>query len=184
MVANHPERRRKEARRIPELWRVSEEFTAPGFEDPYLWLRIREQGEFEYVDEPLVSYRATSPLERMLKYTAGYKIFARLVKHRYGTAGERLIRECSISFAYAWSYEGARALCVGDKLHARRAFECAVRYGPPEFRFRATSRWLRTFLPLSMVRALSGKLLRRLRRTETPNEGDHFLQRPSRILFH
>jgi hypothetical protein len=142
---------------------------------------MREQGGFEYVDEPLVSYRATSPLERMLKYAAGYRIFARLVKHRYGAAGERLIRESSRSFAFAWSYEAARALRVGDKLRARRAFECALLYGPSEFRFRATSRWLRTFLPLSMVRALSGKLLRK---TETPNEGDHFLQRPSRILFH
>lgn len=135
-----------------------ESFTRPGFEDPYMWLVMREQGDFAYVPQRLVRYRTTPPMERMLKYAKGYQIFGRLVSARYGAAGERLIRESSNAFVSAWGYAGLIALRDGDKLRARRAFACAMRYGP--FQLRAASRWLRTFLPMTMVRALSGRIVR------------------------
>jgi len=96
--------------------------------------------------------------ERMMKYAKGYRIFGRLVSERYGEAGQRLIRESSNAFVSAWGYAGLVALRDGDKLRARRAFACAMRYGP--FQVRAASRWLRTFLPMSVVRALSGRIVR------------------------
>ena len=135
-----------------------ESFTKPGFEDPYMWLLIREQGEFSYVPQRLVRYRTTPPSERMMKYAKGYKIFGRLVSERYGEAGRRLVRESTNAFVSAWGYAGLIALREGDKMRARRAFACAMRYGP--FQVRSTSRWLRTFLPMSMARALSGRIVR------------------------
>jgi glycosyltransferase involved in cell wall biosynthesis len=135
-----------------------ESFTRPGFEDPYMWLVMREQGDFAYVPQRLVRYRTTPPVERMLKYAKGYRIFGRLVSERYGDAGQRLIRESSNAFVSAWGYAGLVALREGDKLRARRAFACALSYGP--FQVRAASRWLRTFLPMSVVRALSGRIVR------------------------
>ena len=135
-----------------------ESFTRPGFEDPYMWLTMREQGEFAYVPQRLVRYRTTPPSERMMKYAKGYRIFGRLVTERYGEAGQRLIRESTNAFVSAWGYAGLVALREGDKLRARRAFACAMRYGP--FQVRSASRWLRTFLPMSMVRALSGRIVR------------------------
>jgi glycosyltransferase involved in cell wall biosynthesis len=135
-----------------------ESFTRPGFEDPYMWLVMREQGDFAYVPQRLVRYRTSPPIERMLKYAKGYRIFGRLVSERYGDAGQRLIRESSNAFVSAWGYAGLVALRDGDKLRARRAFACALSYGP--FQVRAASRWLRTFLPMSVVRALSGRIVR------------------------
>jgi glycosyltransferase involved in cell wall biosynthesis len=135
-----------------------ESFTRPGFEDPYMWLVMREQGDFAYVPQRLVRYRTTPPSERMMKYAKGYRIFGRLVSERYGEAGQRLVRESSNAFVSAWGYAGLVALRDGDKLRARRAFACAMRYGP--FQVRAASRWLRTFLPMSVVRALSGRIVR------------------------
>jgi len=135
-----------------------ESFTRPGFEDPYMWLVMREQGEFRYVPQRLVRYRTTPPSERMMKYAKGYRVFGRLVTERYGEAGQRLIRESSNAFVSAWGYAGLVALRDGDKMRARKAFACAMRYGP--FQVRAASRWLRTFLPMSVVRALSGRIVR------------------------
>ncbi len=135
-----------------------ETFTRPGFEDPFMWLVMREQGDFIYVPQRLVRYRTTPPDARMMKYAKGYRIFGRLVTQRYGEAGQRLIRESTNAFVSAWGYAGLVALREGDKLRARQAFACALRYGP--FQFRAASRWLRTFLPMSAARALSGRIVR------------------------
>lgn len=158
----------------------SNKFTAPGFEDPYLWLRMRESGEFEFVDEPLAIYRILPPLERMLKYADGYKIFMRLLEDRYGSSAAGLTKEMSAKFMYAWNYEAARALRDGDKLRARRSFECALKYGPPTARWRSILRWMRTFLPLSIAYTLSGKFLRR---AERQAQWNYFSEKPSRLLY-
>jgi hypothetical protein len=123
-----------------------------------MWLTMREQGDFAYVPQRLVRYRTTPPNERMMKYAKGYQVFGRLVSERYGEAGQRLIRESTNAFVSAWGYAGLVALRDGDKLRARRAFACAMHYGP--FQVRAASRWLRTFLPMSVARVLSGRIVR------------------------
>lgn len=135
-----------------------EKFTRPGFEDPFMWLVMREQGDFIYLPERLVRYRTTPPQVRMIKYAKGYRIFSELVRRRYGEAGERLIRESTHAFVSAWGYAGLVALREGDKRRARQAFSCALHYGP--LQFRSVSRWLRTFLPMPAVRALSGPIVR------------------------
>jgi glycosyltransferase involved in cell wall biosynthesis len=136
----------------------NESFSRPGFEDPFMWLVMREQGDFIYLAQRLVRYRTTPPEVRMMKYAKGYRIFGKLVSQRYGEAGKRLIRESTRAFVSAWGYAGLVALRDGDKLRARQAFSCALRYGP--FQFRTASRWLRTFLPMSAVRVLSGPVVR------------------------
>lgn len=134
-----------------------ESFAQPGFEDPFMWLLMREQGNFIYVSQRLVRYRTTPPQARMMKYAQGYRVFTRLVAQRYGQAGRRLVRETSNAFVAAWGYVGLVALREGDKLRARQAFSCALRYGP--FHFRTAARWLRTFLPMPAARALSGRIV-------------------------
>jgi glycosyltransferase involved in cell wall biosynthesis len=143
----------------------NESFTKPGFEDPFMWLVMREQGDFIYVAERLVRYRTTPPQMRMMKYAKGYRVFSSLVERRYGEDGKRLIRESTNAFVSAWGYAGLVALREGDKLRARQAFSCAMRYGP--FQLRSASRWLRTFLPMSAVRVLSGRVVR-----GTPNKSE------------
>ncbi len=135
-----------------------EAFARPGFEDPFMWLLMREQGDFIFVPQRLVRYRTTPPEVRMMKYAKGYRIFTRLVVQRYGEAGKRLVRESTDAFVAAWGYAGLMALREGNKARARQAFSCALRYGP--FHFRTASRWLRTFLPMSAVRMLSGRIVR------------------------
>lgn len=145
-------------------------FTRPGFEDPFMWLVMREQGEFLYVPERLVRYRTTPPSARMLKYAKGYRTFGDLVARRYGAAGKRLVNDTTTAFVSAWGYEGLIALRAGDKLRARQAFNCALRYGP--FDFRTASRWLRTFLPVAAARALSGRFVHS--RTKHPELENYF----------
>ena len=48
---------------------------ACGFEDPYILLRAREYGSFEYVPEPLVFYRLASFAVRTRKYEKGREYF-------------------------------------------------------------------------------------------------------------
>src|SRR5581483_11469015 len=49
-----------------------ESFTRPGFEDPFMWLVMREEGDFIYIPQRLVRYRTTPPHARMMKYAKGY----------------------------------------------------------------------------------------------------------------
>jgi len=129
--------------------------TAQGHEDVFLWLRMREQGEFRYVPEPLILYRVLPATGRISKYASGFATFKRLVLARYGPAAQPLIRSCARFFASAWGRAGLDALARGDKREARRAFVMAIRYRPD-----GLHRWLRllrTFLPLWLARSLSAK---------------------------
>jgi glycosyltransferase involved in cell wall biosynthesis len=133
----------------------SEEFRSAGYEDPYLWLLAREHGRFLYVNEPLVLYRAENALDRMGKYKPGCAIFARLVRQRYGVEGERLAKQVVHAQVSALSHEGLLAMLRGDRKRARRALMLALRYNP--LHMRSVSRLFRTFLPLPLVRALTGR---------------------------
>jgi glycosyltransferase involved in cell wall biosynthesis len=135
-----------------------EDFVTPGFEDPYLWILMREQGEFVYTPERLVRYYSTPAAERMKKYATGYRTFSRLVRNRYGAAGEPLIREVTASLVSFWGHEGLIALRAGDKIQARQHFATALHHNC--LRMRNYLRWLRTFLPLSAAHALSGDFVR------------------------
>ncbi len=132
-----------------------EAFKSAGYEDPYLWLLAREHGDFVYIREPLVVYRIEPDLERLRKYASGCAIFVRLVRERYGARGAALTREVVSAQVTALGYEGLLAMRRGDKRYARRAFMLALRYHP--LSLRNAGRLVRTFLPLNLAQALTGR---------------------------
>lgn len=71
-----------------------------GFEDTYMGLLAREQGEFVHVNRPLVVYYDSSPFVRVARYRQGFPVFARLVRRRYGPRGKGLIRWAHLYYAY------------------------------------------------------------------------------------
>ena len=132
-----------------------EEFRAAAYEDPLLFLTMREHGEFAYVPRRLVRYRYESAGVRMEKYLRYSEVFIRRVRARYGTAARGLIRGTQRAYASALGYEGLMALRAGDMIAARDYFARAWRERPGDLR--SALRYARTFLPMRLARALSGR---------------------------
>jgi glycosyltransferase involved in cell wall biosynthesis len=132
-----------------------EEFRSAAYEDPFLFLVAREHGDFAYVPERLVRYRYESPGVRMEKYQRYRDVFVRRVTERYGTAARGLIRGTQRSYANALGYEGLVAMRAGEMAIARRYFARALREQPLDLK--TAMRLARTFLPLALARALSGR---------------------------
>ncbi len=132
-----------------------EEFRAAAYEDPYLFLVAREHGEFAYVAERLVYYRYESAGVRMEKYQRYSEVFIRRVRERYGSAARGLINGTRHAFTSALGYEGLIAMRSGDLSTARRYFARALREQPLDLK--TALRLARTFLPLKLARALSGR---------------------------
>jgi hypothetical protein len=135
-----------------------EEFRSAAYEDPFLFLVAREQGEFAYVPKGLVYYRYESPGARMAKYLRSREVFIRRVTERYGTAARGLIRGTRRAYASALGYEGLMAMRAGDLTTARRYFIGAWLERPLDIK--TAMRFARTFLPLRLARALSGRTAR------------------------
>jgi glycosyltransferase involved in cell wall biosynthesis len=134
-----------------------EEFRGAGFEDAFLWLRLREQGHFRYVPEALAAWRF-SWFPRPLKVQPNRRdreIFARLVGQRYGVDPSRLVAARIRATRSILGYAGLRALQRGDRRSARRAFAGALKLDP--LRTRNIFRFARTFLPMRLARSLSGR---------------------------
>ena len=136
-----------------------EEFRSAAYEDPFLFLVAREHGEFAYVPERLVRYRCESPVVRMEKYLRYREVFIRRVHERYGAAARGLIRGTRRAYASALGYEGLIAMRVGDMAAARHCFARALREQPLDLK--TALRFARTYLPLKLARALSGRTSRR-----------------------
>lgn len=134
----------------------SEEFRgASGFEDAFCWLVMREQGPFAFIAARLVNYRTTSLARSLERYRPGFEVFARLVRERYGAAGEQLIRARRKARVTRWAHLGLLAMKRGDAAAARRAFRSALHEDPR--RLKNLMRLLRTYLPAPMIRALTGR---------------------------
>ncbi|HVA68506.1 MAG TPA: glycosyltransferase [Candidatus Binataceae bacterium] len=118
--------------------------SAAGFEDTYMWLLARERGEFAYVNEALMMYHLTPFVERMRKYAPGFKEFAKLVRHRYGERGQRLVNRNLEVYVWLLTMRGMRYLRDYDPARARQAMFCAFRYYPTRATLR---RALGTLLP-------------------------------------
>jgi glycosyltransferase involved in cell wall biosynthesis len=141
--------------------RFCEDFRgAEGHEDVDLWLRLRELGEFIYLDQPLVKYRVSPIGDQMLKYQTNFALFTRRVAERYGRRGRPLLHAMRHGYATALSYRGLIALRDGDRATARSAFLRALAYHP--WHLRTTLRFARTFLPRSLARALTANSRRRI----------------------
>ena len=110
-----------------------EEFRRPGFEDPYIWLRARELGEFEYVAEPLVIYRVAHFAVRAEKYATGRTIFIRLVRERYGKSARGLIRAVNSDYAAGLAQKSLMQLDAGDRKGALRTWMRVLRAKPSYF---------------------------------------------------
>ena len=132
-----------------------EEFRLAAYEDPFLFLVAREHGEFAYVPERLVRYRYESPGVRMEKYSRYRELFVRRVRERYGESARGLINGTRRAYASALGYEGLIAMRAGNLRAARRYFARALRERPLDLK--AALRFARTFLPLTLARALSGR---------------------------
>lgn len=132
-----------------------EEFRSAAYEDPFLFIVMRERGEFAYVPERLARYRCASPGARMEKYLPHQEIFIRRLRERYGDAARGLIHGVRGAAASAWGYEGLAALHAGDRRTARHYFLRAIRARP--FNLKMTLRLIRTFMPTAIARALSGR---------------------------
>jgi glycosyltransferase involved in cell wall biosynthesis len=132
-----------------------EEFRSAAYEDPFLFLVAREHGEFAYVPERLVNYRYESPGVRMEKYLGSREVFIRRVTERYGEAARGLIEGTRQAYASALGYEGLIAMRAGNLGAARRYFARSLREHPLDFK--TAMRFARTFLPLRIARALSGR---------------------------
>src|SRR5579863_3179830 len=135
-----------------------EEFRTYGYEDAWCWMRAREHGHFHYVAEPLVMWRFSlfpHPLKTGGGSPESARIFTRLVRERYGVSAEPLIRSRHRAPRSILGYIGLTALRDGDAGLARMAFRRALTIDP--FRLRNYLRFMRTFLPHGLARALSGR---------------------------
>jgi glycosyltransferase involved in cell wall biosynthesis len=97
-----------------------ENFTRPGFEDTWLWLRLRELGEFEYVMAPLVNYRFLPYAERGVKYGAANSTFIRMVRERYGRRADGLVGDVHAAYASGLLQVALQRMDRGERLAALR----------------------------------------------------------------
>jgi glycosyltransferase involved in cell wall biosynthesis len=133
----------------------SEEFKF-GYEDPDLWIRLREQAHFIYVPEALTYYTLIEERsERMEKYLTSQAVFFRRLRHRYGEAAEGLIRRTVRSYTNWLGHQGLLEISAGNQAAARRYFARILRRHPTHVK--SALRYIRTFLPVPIARALSGR---------------------------
>jgi glycosyltransferase involved in cell wall biosynthesis len=133
----------------------SEEFKF-GYEDPDLWIRAREHGHFIYLPECLSYYTLIEQrAERMEKYMTSQAVFFRRLRQRYGAAAEKLIHRTIRSYTNWLGYQGLLAMQAGDPVAARRYFARILRRRPTHMK--SALRYIRTFLPAPIARALSGR---------------------------
>ncbi len=137
----------------------SEEFKSPGFEDPDLWIRAHEHGDFIYLPDRLTYYTLIEArTDRIEKYLPSRAVFFRRMRQRYGEAVERLIYRTVRSHSNWLGYQGRLAMRAGDRAAARRYFARILRQQPTHLK--SALRFMRTFLPAPIARALSGRTAR------------------------
>jgi glycosyltransferase involved in cell wall biosynthesis len=134
----------------------SEAYRSPGFEDPDLWIRAREQGEFIYMPDQLTYYTLVEArTERIRKYLPGQDLFFSRMRQRYGQRVEGLIRKTVRNYTNWLGYQGLLAMRAGDRVMARHYFALILRRHP--MHIKSALRFVRTFLPSPLARALSGR---------------------------
>jgi glycosyltransferase involved in cell wall biosynthesis len=133
-----------------------EEFRAAAYEDPDLWIRARERGEFIYLQERLTYYTTNEQrADRMEKYISSRDLFFRRLRRLYGHRADELIRSTIRNYINWLSYQGLLAMQRRDPAAARVYFARILRRHPTHLK--SALRLLRTFLPATVARALSGR---------------------------
>lgn len=134
------------------------------FEDVDFWIRMRLQGPFAYIDEPLITWRfAWFPrqLKRLPDYSKALRIFEQNMQQHYGVSAAPLVSARTRAPRSILATIGLKALREGDTSRARAAFARAIRVDP--YRLKNYLRWTRTFLPIKLAHSLSGGSSRRAR---------------------
>jgi glycosyltransferase involved in cell wall biosynthesis len=134
------------------------------FEDVDFWIKMREQGPFGYIDEPLITWRfAWFPrqLKRLPDYSKALHVFEAYLQERYGVPAAPLVDARTRAPRSILATIGLKALRDGDRRRARAAFARAIRVDP--YRLKNYLRWMRTWLPHRLARSLSGGSSRRAR---------------------
>jgi glycosyltransferase involved in cell wall biosynthesis len=128
------------------------------FEDVYLWLLLREIGEFRYLPEPLAVWRFPlfpDPLKPGGGQEEAGRVFERMVAKRYGRPGHLHVVGRRRAPRSILAYIALDAMRAGDRKRARAALVRALRFDP--YRVKNYLRLARTFLPPALGRAMSGK---------------------------
>ncbi len=134
------------------------------FEDTDFWIKMREQGPFGYIDEPLITWRFAwfpKQLKRLPDYSKALHVFEAYLQERYGVSAAPLVDARMRAPRSILATIGLKALRDGDRPRARAAFARAIRVDP--YRLKNYLRWMRTFLPHRLARSLSGGKARRAR---------------------
>jgi glycosyltransferase involved in cell wall biosynthesis len=140
-----------------------EEFAASdyGCEDTFAFLLMRERGEMVFLPDKLVRYRmpewetklvkrigalnfngdgkSGGRLEEPSRYFRGNRVFARLMRVRYGARGRKLSGAILDGAANELAMLGMMAMHAGDHKYARRCYRASIRHRPF---------WLKTYIRL------------------------------------
>lgn len=95
-----------------------EQFSGCGGEDLFMLLRLREEGEFAYVDEPLLRYSRSSWASIGAKYELGRSLQLALLRSRYGRRSRALRRDISNSYASSFLQRALEQIDSGDRAGA------------------------------------------------------------------
>jgi glycosyltransferase involved in cell wall biosynthesis len=98
-----------------------EEFRGAGFEDAFMALTMREQGEFVHVSEPLAYYHEAEPAILATKYRRGFRVLVRLVRERYGVRRSRKLIARASAF-----YAGLLVSGAADQVKRKRVVSAAL----------------------------------------------------------
>ncbi len=134
------------------------------FEDVDFWIKMREQGPFGYIAEPLITWRFAwfpKQLKRLPDYSKALHVFEAYLQEHYGVSAAPLVDARMRAPRSILATIGLKALRDGDRLRARAAFAHAIKVDP--YRVKNYLRWMRTLLPHRLAQSLSGGSSRRAR---------------------
>jgi glycosyltransferase involved in cell wall biosynthesis len=107
-----------------------EEFKGCGGEDSMMLLLLREQGEFVYVEKPLLKYSNAAWSVIGAKYDYARAPLLRMLRGRYGPRSRGLCTEVSRSYASSYFHRFLEQLERGDHRAAARSLLHSLRARP------------------------------------------------------
>jgi hypothetical protein len=126
-------------------------------EDKHFWLLAREQGHFRCVPQPLVRISKGPLYPKALEREPDCDLFVALVRERYGSSANGLIREFRRARVKALRHVGRLLMKEGRLRDARRCLARVIHYQPMSAN--AYRRYLQTFLPTRAPRVSSSSNL-------------------------
>lgn len=153
-----------------------------GGEDTYLFLLVRERGQFVYLPEVLVRHRRrefrahyASRLHRRIEINsaesfsnlerrfAGHPVLARLAREHFGARGNKIAEWAIDRTANELVTVGLMAMHDGNPGFARRCYRASIRYRPRMLKTYLRFAW--AMLPAKISQALSPMLAPGMRRS-------------------